>query len=204
VPGVADPLPSPNVAPRTGAAGVTDNRTTSYATACRYDLGLKVRDDDMGTSTFVTDSAVVIVVGDETIIRTAGYWTQQYGSKPQISSSLRFCYLQMVDHLSAVFGNTNPLLVANNQNASVTNALNILDANKAKTMKQKFDRQLLAAWLAIANGSIGYDQMVDTDGNGTLDKKMGQWLNELEAARNGTPSDANLKLWAGQLENLLR
>ena len=71
-------------------------------------------------------------------------------------------------------------------------------------MKQKFDRQLLSAWLAIASGSIGYDQIVDTDGNGTLDKKMGQWLNELEAARNGTPSDANLKLWASQLERVLR
>ena len=76
--------------------------------------------------------------------------------------------------------------------------------SQARTDLQRFDRQLLAAWLAVANGSIGYDQMVDTDGNGTLDKKMGQWLNELETARNGTPSDANLKLWAGQLENLLR
>ena len=38
----------------------------------------------------------------------------------------------------------------------------------ASDVEVQFDRQLLAAWLNLANGAVAWDELVDTDGDGLI------------------------------------
>ena len=46
-----------------------------------------------------------------------------------------------------------------------------------------FDRQLLVAWLNHANGGIGLDELVDTDGDGIVDTPFAITVATAEAVR---------------------
>ena len=46
-----------------------------------------------------------------------------------------------------------------------------------------FDRQLLVAWLNHANGGIGLDELVDTDGDGIVDTPFANTVATAEAVR---------------------
>lgn len=45
------------------------------------------------------------------------------------------------------------------------------------------DRQLLAAWLNLAHGSIAWDDLIDTDGDAVADTRFLDYLQWVEAAR---------------------
>jgi hypothetical protein len=44
-------------------------------------------------------------------------------------------------------------------------------------------RQLLAAWLNFANSAVGYDELVDTDGDGVVDTPFNVAVANAEAVR---------------------
>ena len=56
------------------------------------------------------------------------------------------------------------------------------------TMTELFDRQLLAAWLNFANGAIGYNQLVDSNGDGTPDTAFSVVVSVAEAVRTNPAS----------------
>jgi hypothetical protein len=73
-----DPHPSPSVNPR----DVTDATTHAFADACTYTVVFNVSDDDLGSAP--SDSNAIIVTGNATDIRGAGYWQTQYSRvRPQ-------------------------------------------------------------------------------------------------------------------------
>ena len=50
-------------------------------------------------------------------------------------------------------------------------------------MSELLDRQLLAVWLNFANGSIEYDELLDTDGDGIPETAFADAVAAAEAVR---------------------
>ena len=169
-PPLVDPLPSPSIQPR----DVTDNQQHVFGQACLYQVGFAVRDDDGGSA---ADSVSVLITGNANRFRSAGYWYQQYrrGPSQKISDETLACYLAMVDHASAVFDEVTTA-------STFATAMKVLKAS-AKKADDQFDRQLLAAWLNLANGAVDLDTLVDTDGDGVVDTAYYDALRTAELVR---------------------
>jgi fungalysin metallopeptidase (M36)/PKD domain-containing protein len=173
-PPLTDPAKSPSVQPR----NVTLSRSHTYDDACVYNLTFRSRDDDGGTA---TDDAVVVIVGNATVMRGSGWWLAQYrpGPPDDFSAKTLSCYLEIAVQLSIVFD--APLTRAD--------AVNILFVNRNRgTAQQLFDEQLLAAWLNFANGAIGFADPVDTNGDGLNDTTFGAALFIAETVRKNPAS----------------
>jgi len=190
-PPLTDPAKSPSVQPR----DLTLTRSHTYGTACLYDLTFRSRDDDGGQA---TDEAVVVIVGNATLMRGAGWWMNQYrpGPPDNVSPQTLACYLNIVVQLSLVFD--TPL--------SQANAVDILFVNQNQgDARQIFDRQLMAAWLNFANGAIGLADLVDSDGDGVNDTTFGAALLAAETVREN-PASTEQQLLAQKdiLERIVR
>ena len=173
-PPLTDPAKSPSVQPR----DLTLSRSHTYGAACLYHLTFTSRDDDGGQA---TDEAVVVIVGNATLMRGAGWWMNQYrpGPPANFSAQTLSCYLNIVVQLSLVFD--TPL--------SLANAVDILFVNLNNgDARQLFDRQLMAAWLNFANGAIGFADPVDTNGDGVNDTTFGAALLAAEMVRENPAS----------------
>ena len=171
-PPTSDPDPSPDGIAR----DVTDDRTHTFGDACLYQVGFAAADDDGGTG---SDSVAVLVLGNEDDGRPSGYWSHQYrrqGSSDFDDGTLT-CYLEIVDFVSAVFhdirdASTFPL------------ARSVLFTQGSSVSKRdQLDRDLLTAWLNFANGSVAWDELVDTDQDGTTDTIFHVALETAEAVR---------------------
>jgi len=69
--------------------------------------------------------------------------------------------------------------------------------------RQLLDRQLLAAWLNFAHGSLTLTTMVDTDGVGGADTAFGTVMAQAEAARlNPATAPAVLLAFKNMLERI--
>jgi hypothetical protein len=69
------------------------------------------------------------------------------------------CLLKIDDYMSRIFSERNDA-------RTIALATAILNPPTTKTTTvQQFDRQLLAAWLNFANGSVDLATLVDTDGD---------------------------------------
>ncbi len=55
-------------------------------------------------------------------------------------------------------------------------------------MSQQLDRQLLSAWINFANGGVEYSEMLDTDGNRTLDTSFINVMKQAELIRRNPAS----------------
>ncbi|MEN8239720.1 MAG: PKD domain-containing protein, partial [Actinomycetota bacterium] len=168
-PPALDPLPSPTVQPR----DVTDAKTHTFGQACMYDVGFDSLDDDNGTG---SDSVSVLIVGNADLIRTAGYWHQQYnqGNAQKIDDVTLECYLEIVDFVSDVFDEEV-------DTSTIQKARTVL--KKTNPMESALNRQLLAAWLNFANGSVGLDELVDTDFDSIADTVFYDAMMTAETAR---------------------
>ena len=188
-----DPFPSPSIQPR----DVTDVQSHAFAGACLYQVTFTALDDDMGMS---IDTTQVFIVGNADLIRSAGYWYNQFRKIKFFSEDELVCYLAMVNHMSAVF-------------SEVTDADSINDAkemmhpaNSNGDIRVQFDRQLLAVWLNFANGTVEHDELVDTDFDNVPDTELLSVLCAAEAARiNPATPASELESWKDILEaiNLL-
>jgi hypothetical protein len=168
-PPALDPLPSPTVQPR----DVTDAKTHAFDQACMYDVGFDAVDDDDGTG---DDSVSVLIVGNADLVRSSGYWYQQYrlGNAQMIDDVTLDCYLEIVDFVSNVFDEET-------NTSTIQKARNVL--KKTHPMESALDRQLLAAWLNFANGAIGLDELVDTDFDSIADTVFYNALMAAETVR---------------------
>lgn len=167
-----DPFPSPTVDPR----DIMDGQSHAWAEACFYEIVLTAADDDGGEG---NASAAVVIAGDAGATRGAGYWMTQYrGNRQDLSQETLACYLLIAQHMSAVFDEERD---GTDSFDSATDALWTNDSRGR--MYHMLDRQLLTAWLNFANGAFGWDDMVDTDGDGTPDTEFSSAVVEAENVR---------------------
>ena len=167
-----DPLPSPEINPR----NVTDDQTHVFADACLYEVGFTALDDDGGAA---ADSITVIILGDADRVRSAGYWYQQFrqGRAQKIDDATLECYLDVINFASGVFSEARSV-------TTIDDAEDVLDGRVAAgSAAFRLDRQLLAAWLNYVNGTIGLDDLIDTDGDGAPDTPFVDVIAAAEASR---------------------
>ena len=133
----------------------------AFSAACFYTVAFGARDDDAGSA---SSQVAVIIAGNASNQRGAGYWQTQYRPRPTaFSEARRQCYLAIAGFMSGVFGNTRPL-------NTVAQAFDILKVNENEGSEtQKLERELLAAWLNFANGAFDLTELLDTNGDGTPD-----------------------------------
>ena len=140
-------------------------------------------DDDGGSA---SANVAVIIAGNASQQRGAGYWQTQYRPRPTAFSEVRrLCYLQIAKHMSKVFPEVRAPL---NTAAHAFDVLNV--SNNSGSETQKLERELLAAWLNFANGAFDLSELVDTDGNGTADTMFSAVMATAESVRIGPSTDA--------------
>ena len=171
-----DPFPSPSIQPR----DVTDAKSHTFGKACFYTVKFTSRDDDTGSA---QDDINVIIVGNATQVRSAGYWQTNFGKvlgapgNTDFDAPTLLCYLKIAGYASTVFNEV--------RNASTLPfALDVLvPKQNGGSAIEHFDRQLLAVWLNFANGSIGFTQLVDTNGDNIGDTPFATAVANAEAVR---------------------
>jgi hypothetical protein len=133
-------------------------------------------DDDGGNADNSTVS--VIIAGNASAERGAGYWQTQYRPRPTaFSETRRLCYLAITRFMSTVFSEHRAL-------NTVAQAFDVMAVNQnGGSATQRLDRELLAAWLNFANGAFGLTELVDTDGNGVADTPFATVMATAEAVR---------------------
>lgn len=175
--GSADPYPSPHVAPRQGADAAILSADHVWSQPCLYDVSVTVDDDDGGST---SDAVPVAVLGTDDRMRTAGWWYTQMNRPGHNAQSLTTdeltCRLAVVNHLSAVF-------VELRDADDTGSAAQVLTTKKTSAAAEILDRQLLALWLNLANGAVGWDEPVDTTDDGVSDTTLAELLADAEALR---------------------
>jgi hypothetical protein len=108
-----------------------------------------------------------------------GWWYNQ--AKPGVRNANDLtdprmqCYLGIVDQMSAVFNKT--------RDASSFDAAVAVLKGPGPAPTDQLDRALLTAWLNFANGSIGWTQQVDTNGDAKPDKAFSAVMTTAEQVR---------------------
>ncbi|HLC05890.1 MAG TPA: hypothetical protein VJK02_22875 [Anaerolineales bacterium] len=103
-----------------------------------------------------------------------GFWKHQFSGQgnQQVDNDTLQAYLAIVNHASGLFSEATPL-------NSLAEASTVMDA-KGSGMRPKAQAQLLAAWLNFAHGSVGWDELVDTDRDGTGDTAFSEVVSDAE------------------------
>ena len=177
-----DPLPSPSFQPR----DVTDRMGHDIDHPCMYAVTFKAADDDGGVG---VDEAPIVVQGRATSTLSSSSWRRQFRDvgHADFSGQRLGCYLAIAGYMSRVFDET--------RDASTTAAAYaVLTLPRHASARDQFDRQLLAVWLNFANGSIAYDELVDTDGRHGGDTPFADVIATAESVRlDPLATDAQIK-----------
>jgi hypothetical protein len=172
-PPLSDPLPSPTVDPR----DVTYTASHAWQQACLYQVRASAADDDGGIG---TDDTWVVVTGTDDRLRQPGWWYNQYdtskSNKNTLSNDTLTCYLEAVSHLSRVFDTFREM-------DTFLKARDVLNTKKTSAGDEIMVRQLAASWLNLVHGSIGWFDLVDTDGDRVVDTAFHDVLRDAEAVR---------------------
>lgn len=167
-----DPDPSPEGEPR----DVSDVASRAFDAPCAYAPSFSVADDDEGA---VSDTAIIIVTGSAAAPRKEAYWHERYrGDGSGLSTAMLRCYAAIVAAASSVFGEARAL-------ETIEDAHAVWHGHpSADPHLELLDRELLAAWLNLANGAFGDGTaLVDTDGDGTTDTSFVEVLTRAEEVR---------------------
>ena len=149
-----DPALSPTVQPR----DELDLRSHAFGEACMYEVTFTATDDDGGELMAAID---VLVTGNSDQVRSSGYWSVEYRQlkSPDYTTEQLSCFLEIVSHVSGVFGEVRSL-------AGLADAANILrTAETSSDEDMRFDIALLEAWLNFATGAFSLDQSIGGNGN---------------------------------------
>ena len=147
-PPATDPALSASVQPRSFA--VANNHP--YTSPCLYRAALSARDDDGGIAT--PDGIDVVILASAHRWESLGFWKNQYRGKASIGAADLACYLKMVSHMSTVFGVGDPVPLATSAQATA------VLSKEPETELSQLDRELLVAWLNIANGALPLTTLV--------------------------------------------
>ena len=189
-----DDFPSPQVAPR----DETDPVDHEWANACLYFMTLQTTDDDLGSSQ--TDTVPIVMAGNTAERWSLGAWHHQYKVRTNEKNVLpwprRKCFLNIVEHMSAVFDEMHSIDTA----AEVEPLLD----GPGSTEKAKLQRALLRAWLDFSNGAFDYDEPVDVDGDGIADSTFSEAMVAAENAyRSPFPISSQLKTHRQDLNEMV-
>lgn len=167
----ADPDPSPSVQPR----DVEHDFDRVFDDGCVRVLTFSAIDDDGGADELMVS---VVLVGDDDEPQRAGYWMNEYRpirNRDHSDAQLE-CFLEITRLLSDVFDETQPL-------TTLADGFDVLSPAHDNDPIQRLDRELLMGWLNLASGSIGWDELVDTDKDKVADTAFGDVLIAAEAIR---------------------
>ena len=172
-----DPFPSPSVDPR----DLLDSQSNAFTRACLYRVSLTATDDDGGSA---SDGVAVLVTGDSNTSRGAGFWMTNYRQRPNaLDDETLTCYLAIVGHMSEVFDEITE------GTSGFDAAVDVLWTNDSRgDMRQLMERHLMTAWLNFAHGAFGWDEMVDTDGDGLPDTAFSDVVQTAEDVRQDDES----------------
>lgn len=180
-PPATDPTVSPSVQPRSFISSVTH----AYSAPCLYKATLSAVDDDGGAAQ--PDSVDVVILAAAHRWEVNGFWKNSYAGQSTISAADLACYLRVVAHTSEVFGAGDPVALATSANASA------ILFKTTGTSAELFDRDLLVAWLNIANGALPLTTPLDFDGDGKPDRTVAAVIADAERVRlNGASTNAQI------------
>ncbi|OGT28300.1 MAG: hypothetical protein A2Z17_07355 [Gammaproteobacteria bacterium RBG_16_66_13] len=150
----------------------SDMAATALPAAGVYSLTVSAADDDGGA---IAESFTKLVTGQATCTEGLGFWKHQFSVQGahQIDNATLLGYLGVINHASGLYSET----VAASTLAEARAVLN----PSGSSMRRKAQAHLLAAWLNFAHGSVGWDEQIDTDRNGTPDTPLHQVLAQAEA-----------------------
>lgn len=164
--------PDPDLSPGgTYPFTAEDTGTVSFASPGVYTLAVGVADDDGGSG---SDSLAKLITGAEECARSHGGWKHNTssGGKPQVDAATMQAYLDIADFVSEVFSEHVDASTIEKANA-------VLSANG--TPRARANAEALAAWLNFASGSVGWTELIDTDGDGSGDVAFNALMAQVEA-----------------------
>lgn len=135
-------------------------------------VGITVTDDDGGSD---AASLPKVITGNASGTRTIGFWRHQYSGngQPHYSEAERSAFLAIVNHVSGVFSES--------QNATTFDEAFETLQTRGPSMREKAEAQALAAWLDLAAGGVGWEEMIDVDGDGEADRSFADIMTEVES-----------------------
>ena len=170
-----DPDPSPTIHPR----DITDTQDHTFGDACLYTVTFRSADDDNGFSP--VDTIQVIIVGNATLPITSEHWRHEFNFRDHsdFTDAQLNCYLAITGFTSLVFNETRDA-------STIPLAGSVLALKEPPLVEEKrhLDAEILAAWLNFANGSLGWNQLIDTDGNNVGDTAFHTVMATAETVRN--------------------
>ena len=109
--------------------------------------------------------------------KSAGFWAHEYqdSSGDEISPITLSCYLEITGFLSRVFNEI--------RNASTFAAAHSVLNDGPNSARDRFDRVALTNWLNFANGAFEFNQLMDTNANGTPDTPFSTAMKNAETVR---------------------
>ena len=170
-----DPDPSPTINPR----DYVDTRDHTFGDACLYTSTFQSADDDNGFSPI--DSIHVIIVGNGTERITSEHWRHEFNFRPQsdFTDAELNCYLAITGFTSLVFNERRDA-----STIPLAGAVLALKEPPFPVELRHLDAEILAAWLNFANGTIDWNQLIDTNKDGTGDTAFRDVMANAEAIRN--------------------
>ncbi len=187
-----DPFPSPSINPRT----VIDAFSKTFTAACLREVALSATDDDGGKG---SATIAVVIAGNSGRARSSGYWQTQYRNvrNSPVGEPALVCYLTIANHLSIIFSERREANTLAQAGAILQNS------GGGGDMSRNLDQQLFAAWINLADGGYRWEQLVDSNGDGSLDVTFGAAMQAAEAVRaNASSTRAQLEAQKNIIERL--
>ncbi len=170
-PPATDPAVSPTIQPRSYTSSVTH----PYSSPCLYRATLSAGDDDGGAAT--PDGVDVVILASAHRWESNGFWKNSYSGISSISAADLACYLKIVEHTSQVFGADDRVALASSADAR------IILFKDTGTSAELLDRELLIAWLNVANGALPLTTALDFNGDGQPDRTVAAVIADAEGVR---------------------
>lgn len=159
---------------------VTDTATVTFDELGLHDVNATVTDDDGGKDEARLDS---LVTGDADDARGLGFWRKQYSDQGHAhydDAELK-AFLDIANHASGVYSEET--------DASTFDTARDALSPRGPEMRDKAEAQALAAWMNFAAGGVGWNEQIDTDGDGEGDAAFHELMDEVEEIL--ADSDAN-------------
>ncbi|MGH7529827.1 MAG: PKD domain-containing protein [Gemmatimonadales bacterium] len=168
----------------------TDEQVHTFSEACLYTVTLTAEDDDAAVGQDQVPVLLAAGGGMRTAARLEGYWQHQLSEagRTRFGEDALACYLKIVEFASQVFNEERSI-------ATIGEAFDVLHlARNGSSLTEQLDRELLVTWLNFANGTFGYDELVDENQDGVSDRPYAQVMASVEAVRlDGGASPAQLE-----------
>ena len=175
---------------------VTETQSHSFDATCLYRVGFSAEDDDQAMA---QDQVPVLFVSNASLVasRMEGYWQHQLHGvgDTDFSEATLGCYLKVVDFASLVFSERRSI-------ATIADAHDVLFLKQNQATEQ-LDRELLVAWLNFANGTFGYNELVDANADGVDETPFASAMAGAEAVRlNPAATTAEIKDATTRVHNI--